>query len=139
MLQFDFENGNSYLYTVYWNGEQTGEDLFSVVAAAQPETFMFEVIEFSFGNQLVGVGIGSDYNFGVGTKPLYLDFWHYWRRDSSDQAWAQPAMGFSDRIVTDGSWDGWVFGSNGVPAAVPAPSVLAAAMLYIAGARRRRG
>lgn len=128
-LQFDFANGNSYLYTVHWeglDGTTTGRDLFDIVATAQPSFFVSEIVTFSFGDALYGQTIGGDTNAGFGTPPDYLDYWHYWLRESDADAWESAFVGFGDRVVSNGSWDGWVFGSDGGPAAVPAPGVLAA-------------
>ena len=137
-LQFDFTNGNTYLYTVRHDGSVRGDDLFAIVAAAQPGFFSYQIVSFSFGDALFAVTIGADSDAGFGTPPLYLDYWHYWTRPSDESAWANSNVGFADRIVSDGSWDGWVFNSNSAPAAIPAP----AAGVLIAGAaavaRRRR-
>jgi hypothetical protein len=45
-------------------------------------------------------------------------------------------IGFSDRIFTDGSVDGWVFNSNNAP--IPAPPVIFGAAAW-GMIRRRRG
>jgi hypothetical protein len=136
-LQFEFTNSNTYLYEVRYDGSIRGDDLLAIVAAAQPGFFSYEVISFSFGDALFGVAIGSDSDEGFGTPPDYLDYWHYWTRESSESPWAAAMTGFADRVVANGSWDGWVFNSNDAPALVPAP---AAATLVVAAmfARRRR-
>lgn len=133
-LQFQFANGNSYLYIVHWDLPQTGRSLFDIAFAAQPDFFSFETESFPFGEALFSVGIGADTNSGFGTRPEFLDFWHYWVRDSSNDQWGFASTGFADRVVTAGSWDGWVFGSDGPPIAVPAPT----ALLVLAGIGARR-
>lgn len=137
-LQFDFENGNSYLYTIHWDGPTTGRDLFDIVGAAQPGFFAADIVTFPFGDALYGLAIGADANAGFGTPPAYLDYWHYWLRDGAADAWRSAMVGFADRLVADGSWDGWVFGGDGAPASVPAPSALAALAVAALGRRRRR-
>ncbi len=142
-VQFDFvtlgtNETNTYLYEVAHDAGLFGDDLFAIIAAAQPGYFSHEVITFSFGDALYSVGIGSDFAAGFGTAPDYLDYWHYWTRDNAAQAWSESWIGFGDRAVTDGSWDGWVFNLWGAPAAVPAPAVLSLfAMLGMRQSRRR--
>ncbi len=136
-LQFDFANGDSWLYLVHWEGTTTGRDLFDRVQAAQPGFFDFATAQFPFGEALFSVSIGSDSDAGFGTPPKYLDYWHYYNRASSAEAWDYASSGFADRVVTDGSWDGWVFGSNDFPAAVPAPGGILLGLLALGGVRRR--
>lgn len=138
-VQIQFANGNTYLYDIRYDGALTGQDLFERIAAAQPGYFAYEVTSFSFGDALFGIAIGSDANSGFGNPPAYLDYWHYWTRSAGTDAWTESFVGFGDRTVGDGSWDGWVFDSSDAPGAVPAPGALA--MLLLAGAkagRRRR-
>jgi hypothetical protein len=137
-LQFDFANGNSYFYTIRWDGSITGRGLFDVVAAAQPGFFSFDVVSFSFGDALFGVSIGADADSGFGTPPDFLDYWHYWTRPNDASPWDVSFIGFSDRVVADGSWDGWVFGSDGPPSVVPAPAAVATLAAALAGRGRRR-
>ena len=140
-LQFEFANSNAYLYEVRYDGSLRGDDLFAIVAAAQPGFFSYQVVSFSFGDALFGVTIGADANEGFGTPPDYLDYWHYWTREGASAAWTESMIGFGDRAVSNGSWDGWVFNSAGAPAPIPAPGALALLALSGAwtGTRRRRG
>jgi hypothetical protein len=135
-LQFQFGNGNSYLYEVRYDGALFGDDLLAIVATAQPGFFSYQVESFSFGDVLLGVSIGSDSDTGFGTPPDYLDYWHYWTKEPLDTAWTESFVGFADRAVLDGSWDGWVFNSASAPATLPAPG--AVALLALAGVARRR-
>lgn len=135
-LQFDFANGNSYAYVVHWDGETTGRDLFDIVSAAQPGYFVADIVSFSFGDALYSQSIGADMNAGFGTPPDYLDFWHYWTREQASEPWTSSLVGFADRIVSNGSWDGWVFGSDNAPSAVPAPAS-AVVLLCLLRTRRR--
>ncbi|MFO0828127.1 MAG: hypothetical protein U0572_08250 [Phycisphaerales bacterium] len=137
-VQFDFADGNSYLFVVHWDGVQTGRSLFDIIDAAQPLPFSFETVTFPFGEALYAVGAGRDFNEGFGTPPEFLDYWHYWTRPSSAVAWDYAPTGFADRVVADGSWDGWVFGSDNAPSAIPTPAAVAAIVLGLRGSRRRR-
>lgn len=135
-VQFEFANAHAYLYEVRYDGALFGDDLFAIIASAQPGFFSYQVQSFSFGDALFGVAIGADADTGFGTPPDYLDYWHYWTKESGAAAWTESFVGFGDRAVSNGSWDGWVFNSANAPAAVPAPGVIA---LLALGARRRRG
>ena len=139
-VQIQFANGNSYLYEVRYDVAGTGRSLFDAIAAAQPGYFAFETIDFSFGTALFGISVGGDSNAGFGTPPAYLDYWHYWTRGSADASWSESWVGFGARIVSDGSWDGWVFDSASEPAAVPVPGagVIPAVGVLMNPIRRRR-
>ena len=106
-----------------------------VSIAAQKPSY-FEVISFSFGDALFGISIGADADEGFGTPPDYLDYWHYWTREGAGQ-WSESFIGFGDRVVSDGSWDGWVFDSSAAPASVPAPGAVALLAFVLPRARRR--
>jgi hypothetical protein len=134
-VQIQFGNGNTYLYGVRYDGVETGQGLFEIIAAAQPGNFSFEVISFSFGDALFGITIGADSASGFGNPPAYLDYWHYWTRSDAASVWDESFIGFGDRTVANGSWDGWVFDSASAPNAVPAP----AAFALLAGACMARG
>ena len=137
-IQFQFTNENTYLYEVRYDGSMTGRALFDVVAAAQPGFFSFTYDSFSFGDFVTGITIGTDTDFGYGSPPDYLDYWHYWTRASATDAWTESFIGFADRVVTNGSWDGWVFNSASAPNAVPTPSALALLAGGLLATRRRR-
>ena len=56
-VPIQFGNGNTYLYGVRYDGVETGQGLFEIIAAAQPGNFSFEVISFSFGDALCVITI----------------------------------------------------------------------------------
>ena len=132
---FQFENENQYLYKVQYSGTMTGRDLFDVMIDAQPDFFDATIDSYSFGDFLVDLTIGDDYNGGYGSPPDYLDSWQYWTSDGPFDDWASSMVGFSDRIVQDGSRDAWVFNSANAP--IPAAPV-GFFMLGTVALRRRR-
>ena len=140
-VQFQFTNTNTYLYEVRYDGALFGDDLFAIIATAQPGYFSYTTEQFTFGVALLGVSIGADADSGFGNPPDYLDYWHYWTREAGETAWTESWVGFGDRAVSNGSWDGWVFNSAAAPAAIPAPGALALLALSGAwtGTRRHRG
>jgi hypothetical protein len=134
-VQIEFGNGNTYLYECLWDGTMTGQGLFELIEGAQTGYFAYEVVSFSFGDALFGITAGGDTDAGFGTPPEYLDYWHYWTREGGGD-WNESFVGFGDRAVVDGSWDGWVFDSASAPSVVPAPGTCA--ILALAARRRRR-
>ena len=138
-VQFDFLDGQSFLFDVSWNGSITGRDVFDLIADDDTGRFFFDfdVISYSFGDFLVGVGIEDVYQYGEGSPPDYADSWHYWIAEG-DAPWEAAMIGFSDRTLQDGSRDAWVFGDYDPPAQIPAPATLALLALIPMRRQRRR-
>lgn len=136
-VQFQFTNANTYLYEVRYDGAMTGKGLFAIIGSAQPGFFSYTFDTYSFGDFVTGITVGADSDSGYGTPPDYLDYWHYWTRAAAADGWTESFIGFGDRAVSNGSWDGWVFNSAGAPSAVPAPGAIAL-VAFAAVARRRR-
>jgi hypothetical protein len=140
MVQFDFLAGNTYTVEVSFDGSISGQgvlDLIATEASAAGFNFNYDVISYSFGDFLVGIDLDSDGDYGDGSAPPYIDYWHYWSRER-DTNWTESMIGFSDRILTDGAADGWVFGTTDAPAQIPAPASLALAIPAVLAIRRRR-
>lgn len=133
-LQFDFENGNSHLVTVRFDGSLTGFGALELVAA-QATGGQLDYLSFSFGKFVTGLGVGGDYQYGEGELWPVENYWHYWTAEGA-AAFAESWTGAADRALQDGSRDAWVFGSSAAPAAVPAPGAMA--LVFAAGVRRRR-
>ncbi|MCH2161402.1 MAG: hypothetical protein MK085_05965 [Phycisphaerales bacterium] len=140
-IQFDFIVGHTYLYEIRWDGtSMTGRDVFDMIKTAQPDDFDFTYISYTFGDFLTSVTIGQDHDAGEGTTPPdYINYWHYWNR-TDGESWQNAMSGFSDRILEDGSWDGWVFGVVDAPQEIPSPGVfgLAGIAALVARGQRRR-
>ena len=132
---FQFTNENQYLYTIRYDDPMTGRTVFDLISNEQPGYFVPDIQTFSFGDSLFGLAIGDDEDAGFGTAPEYLDYWHYWTKESESAEWEFSMIGFSDRILSDGSVDGWVFNSNDAP--IPAPAAISA-VLGLGLIRRRR-
>ena len=139
-LQFDFLDGDTYVFDISWTGELTGREAFDLITndATDRFDFTFEVISYSFGDFLVGVGVDDAYDYGEGSPPDYVDIWNYWNADTTEDPWSFAPVGFSDRMLTDGARDGWVFGTTDAPAVIPAPGLLSAALVASLMRRRRR-
>ena len=140
MIQFDFLAGNTYMVEVAFDDAISGQEALDLIVADSNEAgfdFNYDVITYSFGDFLVGIALDGDGDYGDGSSPPYIDYWHYWTQEG-DANWTESMVGFSDRILTDGAADGWVFGTTDAPAQIPAPATLALAIPALFGSRRRR-
>lgn len=137
-LQFDFLDGRTFAFDVRWSGTLTGRGAFDLIADDDTGRFgfTFDVLSYSFGDFLVGVGVDDAYHYGEGSPPDWVDVWHYWTAESPTDAWSYASIGFSDRLLADGARDGWVFGTTDAPATIPAPGVLV--VLFGGGLARTR-
>jgi len=133
-LQFDFENGNTHIVNVRWDGMLTGFGALELVAS-QATDGRLDYLSFSFGKFVTGLGVGGDYQYGEGELWPIENYWHYWTAEG-DAAFEAAMFGAADRALQNGSRDAWVFGSSAAPAAIPAPGALALAAC--AGLSRRR-
>jgi hypothetical protein len=137
-IQFDFDNGNSHLYTIRWDNQLTGRGVFDLIAAEQSNLFGYDYIAYSFGDFITEVTIGDDQNIGDGSEaPDYVNYWHYWTAEIG-QNFESSMIGAGDRNLINGSADAWVFGSNDGPATIPAPATILAVSLTLFTSRRRR-
>ena len=135
-IQVDFTNGNGYVVELSWTEPMDGFEAMQAIAAAIPGAqLQYDV--YPFGSFVTGIGLGADYEYGTGDLWPIENYWHYWTE--VDGQWQMAMFGASDRTLTDGSKDAWVFGSAAAPQAVPAPGVVAVALLAMARSRRRRG
>lgn len=129
-LQFDFENGNTWLATVRWDGAMNGFEALQLVTSSVPGG-QLQFQNFSFGKFVTGIGVGGDWQYGEGDLWPIENWWHYWTAEAAG-AWSASMIGASDRLLQDGSRDAWVFGSSAAPATIPGPAgwaALGAAML----------
>jgi len=134
-LQFDFENGNTWLATVRWEGVMNGFEALQLVTGSVPGgqlTFQ----SFSFGKFVTGIGVAGDWQYGEGDLWPIENWWHYWTAEAAG-AWSTSMIGASDRLLQDGSRDAWVFGSSAAPAPIPAPAALALPGVAALWRRRR--
>ncbi|MBM4006339.1 MAG: hypothetical protein FJ292_02060 [Planctomycetes bacterium] len=134
-LQFDFENGNTHVVNVRWDGTLTGFGALELMST-QATGGRLDYQSFSFGKFVTGLGVGGDYQYGEGELWPVENYWHYWTAEG-DAAFEAPMFGASGRAMQDGSRDAWVFGSSAAPAVIPAPGVLALAAC-VGMCRRRR-
>lgn len=128
----------SFEFNVHYDGSISGEQALQLLQA--DSIFRFNETTASFGKFVSEEDYGG-YDFS-GSGALGNDFWSYWVGDGS--SWDFASTGASDRLLTNGSYDGWVWFANqstapDMPTAVPEP----ASLLGICGVtmllqRRRR-
>lgn len=106
----------------------SGLGLFDIVEAYSSLTTVRS--DFGFGVFIDGITYNGHSNVGYGGGE---DWWHYWIK-SGDADWVSPAYGASDRVVSNGDMDGWIYGRAGT---VPEPTVMA--MLGLGGLLVCRG
>lgn len=140
-VQVDFFEGDAFLFEVFYSeGGTTGMDLLLTLDSELGDEFTLEFLGSEDSAFITGLGYDDFLDQGKGLEGD--DWWRYWIRDDGDDLWAMAGFGPSSREVSQGSWDGWVFGRDDAPVAmkiVPAPpATLALAGLLIAGRRRRR-
>ena len=104
---------------------------------AQPEFFNFQIQVYDWGQFLTGVFIGNDADTGDGSEPPYLNYWHYWTAEF-ENSWEYSMIGFTDRLLENGSRDAWVFGTDVAPAVIPAPATIFALSFLLTLPRTRR-
>jgi hypothetical protein len=133
-IQFDFENGNTHVATLRWDGVLNGFEALQMVTGGVSGGRL-DYLSFSFGKFVTGIGLGADYQYGEGELWPIENYWHYWTAEG-DGAFEAAMFGAADRTLQDGSRDAWVFGSSAAPAAIPAPGALG--LLVLGGSLRRR-
>jgi hypothetical protein len=89
--------------------------------------FSTSVQHYSFGDFVNGLTyldkLGTTHtNSGYGGGS---NWWHYWVKDLATDPWVSPEdYGAADRVVTHGTFDGWVYGSERAPVAPTAGAVV---------------
>lgn len=139
-VQIEFFEGQTYLFEVFHvNAQTTGMDLLYTLDTELGDEFILDYQSFDFGNVITGLGFDGLFESSDNEEDKW---WWYWVRDSHGSEWEFSLAGVTDRIVSDGSWDGWVFGRDDAPVTIkviPAPpATLALACLLFVGRRRRR-
>lgn len=149
----DWNDGRSPLAWGYrWDGSATGETMFRAINAADSRLFSI-LTPFADGNRVIhyveaigydrdGDGFStSDTDDSYARSDFKIDFrfWEYFTATASPYGgsgtWTSSQVGISDRVLTDGAWDGFRFDDAfpgpapgqpvaEVPAAVPEPSTV---------------
>jgi hypothetical protein len=132
----EFEDGADFVFEVLFDDSAatTGIEVMQILEA-ELASFSLEVLDFGFGLFIDAISYDGHTNGGFGGGELY---WHYWTKDAGSDPWAFSAVGAVDRIVLDGAWEGWVYGTASAPIPEPASGLLLAlGVAALCGVRRR--
>ncbi len=131
-VQVNFADGADYQFDVSFTGTTNGLRLFDLI---EDDTTLTTVRQdFGFGIFIDGISYEGHSNSGYGGGE---NFWHYWTRESASAAWDSSFIGAGDRVVSDGSWDGWTYGTAATP--VPEPATLGFIICGIVALSRKAG
>jgi len=103
-VAIDFDSGNYYLFEYRWNGQAKGWDALASIDAAgllNVDSQWFEQFNSHFVNDF-GFPGGVKFNYGADATG-----WGYWGSDDGVN-WLLNG-GVDGRMMTNGSWDSWVW------------------------------
>lgn len=126
-----FKDGADYLFAVNFNDSMTSAGMLHLL---EDETGLdVDFQDFGWGEFVNGLSYDGHSDIGYGGGE---DWWHYWISDDAE-TWTSPWFGIADRVVVDGSIDGWRYGYSYTP--IPEPMTVG--LLGLGGllvVRRRR-
>ncbi len=135
-IVLEFQDGADFVFEVAFDDTvaTTGIGIMQVLESELP-SFTLTILDFGFGLFIDAIAYDGHSNGGFGGDENY---WHYWTKDLEANPWLSSPIGAVDRVVTDGAWDGWVYGTAAAPIPEPGTAVLVGLGLAgIAGFRRR--
>lgn len=133
----------SYDFKVHYNTAINGIQALQLIQASSDLRVSTE--HFSFGDFVNGIDYGGYADTGDGsTPPAFADYWAYYTGDGT--SWTSSLVGAGDRLLSNGSYDGWVWNpaQSTAPdfAVAPEPAsalaLAAAAVIGLLPRRRRR-
>lgn len=145
-LVIDWKSGpgpQSLVWGYRFDGDKTGQDMFNAVRAADPRLSYglvpgvgYTAVErISFDRNGSGIGPGDSDQQGWFTN----GFWGYYAESAPTTnlpAWGFANEGFSTRLLSDGSWDGWAWAQDFIGTfpsqPTPVPEPMTATVLGIA-------
>lgn len=140
-LVINFDSGAIYEFEVNFSDLLwSGRDLLNFVEAETSLVSHQQSFDFGGGPIFFLDGLEFDGHSNIGFAGGD-NWWHYWVRDGETGEWEMPMFGFSDRQLSDGSWDGWVYGNSNPPMLIPEPGtaiLLGMGILMLGWVRRRR-
>lgn len=103
VIDFDFEN--YFVFTYRWDGAATGWDALEAIEGAgalNVEAKWYEEFQSHFVSDFSYLG-GVEYDYGEEA----IVGWGYWGSSDGESWLVNP--GVDGRLLSDGSWDGWVW------------------------------
>ena len=152
-MLIDWNDGTAHPALVWgyrWNGTATGEQMMQAIMASDPDLSVQIINDPEFGDYVNGIGFDGAGGVGSHFESGFSDgsFWGYFLGSgTSYPTWSFSDVGFTDRTLTNDSWDGWEWSSGAPPAdqpiaappSTPEPtSLLALASLPLVLRRRRQ-
>lgn len=154
VVDFGFIGGDAYLFEYHYDGSATAEQMLLALDAAGDLTVHHQY--FTFGGP-PSIYIDGFSFAGHSAVPSFEgangESWSYWVRDPGVNTftyWTTPVVGATDRLLVDGSIDGWSlnvseFNTKGLsatylpPTTIPEPAgTMVFVLAGIAFTRRRR-
>ena len=114
---------HSYLFGYRWDtGTPSGFDMISAIDAAGD--LSLDIKNYGYGDFVNGISYNGDSKIGYAGDE---NWWHYWV-SADGETWEMSGEGASSRVISNGTWDGWCYGSAGAPdlPGVPEPSSMIA-------------
>lgn len=127
-------------------GDFTGRAIFGVGLDRDADVFALDdatvftngIAETTTSNADGAASVDADDSYAEGWNNAY---WGYYTSDGVS-GWGFASAGFTDRLLSDGQWDGWAFQpgfSGSAPSVqVPEPGAAVVLVLGMAGVLRRR-
>jgi len=154
VIDFAFVGGDAYLFEYHYDGSATAEQMLLELDSAGALSVHHQYFDFGTGPTIFVNGLSYLGHSEVpGFEGASGENWSYWVNDdpqSNPAGWAESYVGPTDRVLTDGSLDGWAlnvspFNSQEIaptstpPAIVPEPmSITLLALGGLALVCRRR-
>jgi hypothetical protein len=109
----EFDSGDEFLFEVSFASATptSGLDLMKVIDA-EVAGFDIVLLDFGFGEFVDGISFLGNDNSGFDPPD---GWWHYWTGDPQNGQWTESQVGAGDRLIGDGDWDGWRWGSPDPP------------------------
>ncbi len=116
-LFVQFEDRSLHEFQYRFDGTITGYDLLTALDAALDAAPDLSVAlqDFGYGHFVNALSYQGHSN---GSYRGGEDWWHYWNRPA-DGEWSVSWVGISDRVLSDGDADGFVYGYADAPGALP--------------------
>ena len=103
-IAIDFDFGNSFLFTYFWEEEATGWDVLSAIdLSGALQVYATDYGDYGIFLDDFDYPGGLEYDYGEGANTS----WAYYVGDN--ESWSLSGSGVSSRSLSNGDWDSWVW------------------------------